>query len=237
MTATTIHSRRRSGQAPPAARPYGLAACESVQQLVQQPADHVSLILIYWAVTGFFRWMLTQADWRPVLPSHALPGRAVPPRPALAVGRGNRLASLLLGLSLRGWGRVMRMVALTYVVFLLAVALWPVQAPALTLEMRIFLAQPAPDRPRLPAHSHHAGSRCATCWRLAAEPGHHPGAAARLQRLQRGTAGLYPAVGRAAGYPAAVRRGDHPVLPDRRSAGPGTALFAAGRAHVQHYFH
>jgi general L-amino acid transport system permease protein len=101
----------------------------------------VSLLLIYWAVTGFLRWAITQADWRPVLyhPMLYLVGQY--PRDQLwRLGVGIALASLLLGLSLRGWGRVMRMVTLTYVVFLLVIALWPVQAPALTLEMRIFLA-------------------------------------------------------------------------------------------------
>jgi general L-amino acid transport system permease protein len=99
-----------------------------------------SLGVIFWAGGGFLRWMFTRADWRPVLyhPMLYLVGQY--PREYLwRLGIGLLLASVLTGLSIRTWGRVMRVVAITYALFLLAIALWPVQAPALTLEMRILL--------------------------------------------------------------------------------------------------
>jgi general L-amino acid transport system permease protein len=100
----------------------------------------VSLGIIYWAASASIRWVVTEADWRPVLyhPMLYLVGQY--PRAQLwRIGIGLLLSSFLFGMSMRHWGSVMRLVTLTYALGLLAVALWPAQAEGLTLERRVFL--------------------------------------------------------------------------------------------------
>lgn len=105
----------------------------------------VSLALIYWAASAFIRWVVTEADWRPVLyhPMLYLVGQY--PRAQLwRIGVSILLTSLLLGLSMRQWSSVMRVVTLTYAIALLSIALWPAEAEGLTLERRILLAANLP---------------------------------------------------------------------------------------------
>jgi general L-amino acid transport system permease protein len=99
-----------------------------------------SLAITYWAISGSIRWMINEADWRPVLyhPMLYLVGQY--PRAQLwRLGVGILFMSLLLGMSMRYWGTVMRVVTLTYAIFLLIVAFWPVQAEGLSFGLRAFL--------------------------------------------------------------------------------------------------
>lgn len=100
----------------------------------------ISLILIYLVTASVLRWVFTTADWRPVFNHPLLYLVGQYPRAALwRVGIGLGLSSLLLGISVRLWGGVMRVIAASFILFLAIVALWPPQGQGLLLEMRVFL--------------------------------------------------------------------------------------------------
>jgi general L-amino acid transport system permease protein len=100
----------------------------------------VSLVLIVGIIYGLLRWVITIADWEPVLnyPILYLVGQY--PRDLIwRIGLVITVYSLLVGMSWRQWSGVMRVLALTYAGFLLVLALWPAQVPILTLGTRAAL--------------------------------------------------------------------------------------------------
>lgn len=100
----------------------------------------LSLVVLYRAFTGAFRWVFTVADWRPVTSSPLLYLVGQYPREELwRMGLSLLIISFLFGMSWRKWGGVMRTIALTYGIFLVAVILWPTQGQSYTMGMRFFL--------------------------------------------------------------------------------------------------
>lgn len=99
----------------------------------------ISLIVIYFAVTGSIRWVFFTADWSPVVTNPLLYLVGQYPREELwRLGLSLAMVSLLLGISWRRWGGVMRTFAYMYGVFLLIGAFWPAQGETLTMPMRVF---------------------------------------------------------------------------------------------------
>ena len=97
----------------------------------------ISLVLIYLVVSGLLRWIITQANWEPVLkfPFLYLVGQY--PRDQLwRVGLLLAIYSLMIGMSWRMWSGVMRILALTYAGFFVFLAFWPAPVPTLSLWMR-----------------------------------------------------------------------------------------------------
>jgi general L-amino acid transport system permease protein len=97
----------------------------------------ISLVLIYLVVSGLLRWIITQANWEPVLkfPFLYLVGQY--PRDQLwRVGLLLAVYSLMIGMSWRMWSGVMRILALTYAGFFVFLAFWPAPVPTLSLWMR-----------------------------------------------------------------------------------------------------
>jgi len=97
----------------------------------------VLLALIGWALYGFLSWAILIADWRPVVnyPILYMVGQ-YPLDQLWRLGLGVLFTSLILGASWRVWGGVMRTMAFTYALFLLAIAFWPSSGGNLTLFMR-----------------------------------------------------------------------------------------------------
>jgi general L-amino acid transport system permease protein len=97
----------------------------------------VLLGMIVWALAGILRWVLFIADWRPVInfPLLYLVGQ-YPLEQLWRLGIGVLMTSILLGASWRLWGGVMRTLAFTYAIFLLAVAFWPSTGSNLSTVMR-----------------------------------------------------------------------------------------------------
>jgi general L-amino acid transport system permease protein len=93
--------------------------------------------LVAWALYGILGWAIFTADWRPVVdyPILYMVGQ-YPLSQLWRLGVGVMLTSLILGTSWRVWGGVMRTMAFTYALFLLAVAFWPSSGGNLTLFMR-----------------------------------------------------------------------------------------------------
>ena len=99
----------------------------------------ISLIVIYWVVTTSVRWVFFAADWSPVLTNPLLYLVGQYPREELwRLGASLAMVSLLLGVSWRKWGGVMRTFAYMYALFMLIGAFWPAQGETLTMPMRIF---------------------------------------------------------------------------------------------------
>lgn len=99
----------------------------------------ISLIVIYWAVTASVRWVFFSADWSPVVTNPLLYLVGQYPREELwRLGVSLAMVSLLLGISWRRWGGVMRTFAYMYGVFLLIGAFWPALGETLTMPMRVF---------------------------------------------------------------------------------------------------
>jgi general L-amino acid transport system permease protein len=105
----------------------------------------VLLVFLAWAIYGLLRWMILQADWRPVInhPMLYLVGQY--PRSQLwRLGIGIALFTVMLGMSIRYWGQVMRVLAVTYAAFLVVIGIWPPTGQALTPEIRLFLLANVP---------------------------------------------------------------------------------------------
>lgn len=101
----------------------------------------VSLAFILWALQAVLRWAIFSADWRPVTSSPLLYLVGQYPRDQIwRLGIGLLLTTFLIGLSWRMWGGIMRTFAFLYILFLVAIALWPSQGASYTLDMRIALA-------------------------------------------------------------------------------------------------
>jgi len=101
----------------------------------------VSLVLIFFIVSGLIRWIFTQADWEPVLkfPLNYMVGQY--PRDQLwRIGLILVMYSLLLGMSWRKWSGILGVLGLTYAGFLLFMAFWPAPVPTLTFWIRAALA-------------------------------------------------------------------------------------------------
>lgn len=100
----------------------------------------VLLVLIVWAVYSLVRWIFTAADWEPVLKFPILYLVGQYPRGQLwRVGLVLSIYSLLIGMSWRKWGDVMRVLALTYAGFFVVLAFWPANIPILTTGIRAAL--------------------------------------------------------------------------------------------------
>lgn len=100
----------------------------------------VSLAIILWAGQAVLRWVLFTADWRPVTSSPLLYLVGQYPREQLwRLGVAVLLTTFLIGLSWRMWGGIMRTFAFLYILFLVAIAIWPSDGASYTLEMRIAL--------------------------------------------------------------------------------------------------
>jgi len=100
----------------------------------------ISLVLIYLVISGLVRWIITQADWEPVLkfPFLYLVGQY--PRDQLwRVGLLLAIYSLMVGMSWRKWSGIMRVLTLTYAGFFVVLAFWPAPIPSLDLWMRAAL--------------------------------------------------------------------------------------------------
>jgi general L-amino acid transport system permease protein len=99
----------------------------------------ISMLLIYWVVTVSVRWVFFTADWSPVITNPLLYLVGQYPREELwRLGASLAMISLLLGVSWRKWGGVMRTFAYMYGVFLLIGTFWPAQGETLTMPMRAF---------------------------------------------------------------------------------------------------
>jgi general L-amino acid transport system permease protein len=100
----------------------------------------ISAVVIYFAVTGMFRWVFFQADWRPVVSAPLLYLVGQYPREELwRIGLSVVLHLLLLGVSWGRWSGLLRSISIGLGGLLLIFALLPIQHPELTLAMRIFL--------------------------------------------------------------------------------------------------
>jgi general L-amino acid transport system permease protein len=96
------------------------------------------LLLIYWAGAAILRWVFIIADWTPVVSHPLLYGIGQYPREQIwRVGLCLSMASLLVGVSWRVWGGVMRVMALFYAAALLLLVIWPAEGTALTSEIRL----------------------------------------------------------------------------------------------------
>lgn len=101
----------------------------------------LSLALVIWVGSGFLRWALLTADWRPVSSSPMLYLVGQYPRSELwRIGACTALIAVLLGASWRRWGKAMRPFAATFAGMLLVVAFWPEPSESLSLYARLFLA-------------------------------------------------------------------------------------------------
>lgn len=99
-----------------------------------------SASLIVLVVFRLSRWILTQADWRPVTESPLLYLVGQYPRDQLwRIGLILILISFLFGASWRKWSGVMRIFAITYAFFLVFVAVWPSPQGGIPPNLRIFL--------------------------------------------------------------------------------------------------
>jgi general L-amino acid transport system permease protein len=100
----------------------------------------LSLVVIYFVVTGLVRWIVTQADWEPVLKFPLLYLVGQYPRDQLwRMGLLLAISSLMVGLSWRKWSGIMRVLTLTYAGFFVVLAFWPAPVPTLDLWMRAAL--------------------------------------------------------------------------------------------------
>lgn len=101
----------------------------------------VLVVLIVWVIYSLLRWIITSADWEPVLKFPILYLVGQYPRSELwRIGLLIAIYSLLIGMSWRKWSGVMRVLALTYAGFLLVLAFWPAPIPILTTGTRAALA-------------------------------------------------------------------------------------------------
>ncbi len=100
----------------------------------------VSLVFIVWALQAVLRWAIFSADWRPVTSSPLLYLVGQYDRDQLwRLGVGVLMTTVLIGVSWRMWGGIMQTFAFLYILFLVAIALWPSQGASYTLNMRIAL--------------------------------------------------------------------------------------------------
>ena len=100
----------------------------------------ISAVVVYLVVTGMFRWIFFQADWRPVVSSPLLYLVGQYPREQLwRIGLSALLHLLLLGVCWGRWSGLLKTISLGLCGLLLFFALLPVQHPELTLSMRLFL--------------------------------------------------------------------------------------------------
>ena len=96
------------------------------------------IVLIYWTVSSILRWVFITANWAPVVRHPLLYLIGQYPREQIwRVGLNMAIVALLFGMSWRVWGGVMRVMALSYAVGVLLLALWPAEGAALTLEIRL----------------------------------------------------------------------------------------------------
>ena len=100
----------------------------------------VLLFLIYWAGSAILRWVFVSADWTPVVRHPILYGVGQYPREQIwRVGLCLSIASLLVGVSWRVWGGVMRVMVIFYAAALFLLVIWPAEGAALTSEIRLAL--------------------------------------------------------------------------------------------------
>jgi general L-amino acid transport system permease protein len=100
----------------------------------------VSLVVIVWAGYNAAIWVFTVADWRPVYLHPVLYMVGLFPREQMwRIGISLATSSFLMGVSMRYWGGPIRVVGFTYILFIIALGLWPAEAQALTPEIRFFL--------------------------------------------------------------------------------------------------
>jgi general L-amino acid transport system permease protein len=97
----------------------------------------VSLVLVYWAFTGVFRWIFFVADWTPVLnfPTLYLVGQY--PRDQLwRIGISLWTVTFLFGISWGVWGDLLRTFAIPLAFLLGLTAFYPTNSPSFTLAIR-----------------------------------------------------------------------------------------------------
>ncbi len=100
----------------------------------------LSLVILYFGLTGAVRWVFFRADWSPVSDNLLLYLVGQYPRDQLwRIALSVLLTSLLFGVSWGVWRGVMRSFALTLAVFYAALALLPTGTEVLTLGGRGFL--------------------------------------------------------------------------------------------------
>lgn len=96
--------------------------------------------LLYLAISRSLVWLFTEANWMPVISFPILFSVGQYPRAELwRIGLILSILALLLGLSWRKWGGLLRGLGLSMGAFFLVLGLLPLIHPALTLGMRAFL--------------------------------------------------------------------------------------------------
>ncbi len=97
----------------------------------------LALGFIVWASVGIYRWVFFTADWEPVSANLMLYLVGQYPREALwRLGAIITIMAFLFGMSWRRWGGVMRTFAVTFIVFIVSVALWPAEVSGFTIVSR-----------------------------------------------------------------------------------------------------
>lgn len=100
----------------------------------------LSLGIVIWVLSASIRWVFFTAEWTPVLRNPLLFTIGQYPRAYLwRIEVILAVIALLFGVSWRIWGGVMRTFAVTFGVFLLLFALWPIQVDSLPLTLRLVL--------------------------------------------------------------------------------------------------
>ncbi len=104
----------------------------------------VSIVILYFTVTGLFRWIFFGADWTPIVnfPTLYLIGQY--PRDQLwRLGLSLWLVALMFGVSWGFWGDLLRTFAIPLAFLLGAIAFFPTTSETFTMAIRIaFLVNP-----------------------------------------------------------------------------------------------
>ncbi|MDA1330606.1 MAG: amino acid ABC transporter permease [Chloroflexi bacterium] len=100
-----------------------------------------SSVVVFFILTGFARWAITEANWEPVIRFPTLYAVGQYPRDELwRVGFGISALAFLIGASWQKWGGVLKGVALFLASVFAVLALLPTSHPQLTVAMRAYFA-------------------------------------------------------------------------------------------------
>jgi len=100
----------------------------------------ISLVILYFILSAFIKWVLFFADWSPVIEFPLLFMVGQYPRDEIwRIGLSVTILSLLLGISWGNWGVLIQSFAITMAGLLAVVALIPFQVAFLTIQIRVLL--------------------------------------------------------------------------------------------------
>lgn len=100
----------------------------------------VSIVILYFLLSAFLRWILFFADWQPVVQFPLLFMVGQYPREELwRIGISLALLSVMMGISWGMWSKLIQSFAITLGALLGIVALLPVQIDFLSIPVRMFL--------------------------------------------------------------------------------------------------